>query len=49
MDKLIKNYEDWTCANPDVIEGRMMCDGDCTFCVWHREVDKIKIFVEKND
>ena len=32
------------CMNPQVIDGSLMCDGDCSMCGYNQVVETIRIF-----
>lgn len=32
------------CMNPQVIDGSLMCDGDCSMCGYNHVVETIRIF-----
>ena len=35
--------EEWSCVNPQVIDGTMLCDGYCDMCGWHQKEPILKI------
>ena len=36
LDNVV-NQEIWGCENPKVMDGSMMCDGNCALCGWYRK------------
>ena len=31
----VRFHEQWACSNPDVKDGSLCCDGDCSKCEYH--------------
>ena len=44
MVKQIKTQEVRKCMNPEVIDGSLMCDGDCSMCGYNHVVETIRFF-----
>ena len=44
MVKQIKTQEVHKCMNPEVIDGSLMCDGNCSMCGYYQVVETIRIF-----